>query len=192
MTGSKIRRVCGKSIGWSCGWVVCWWDKGITYGGGHCGWFGAWNVCGHHVGGLRAVVGVIVGAQRSCWEQRGARGLQLLTTNVSSSLSSSSSVRIWKGLLCCVKCWYTIGNQLIVHCVMMVLDVFSTLGGAAIATLGGKSVSTLGDVGRGGGKLGWPDIIVESWQIVARCLNFGTAHSRDCTSELVEEVCSRY
>jgi hypothetical protein len=53
----------------------------------------------------------------------------------------------------------------------MVFDVVATLGGVAITTLGGGSVSTLRDVGRGAGKLSWPDIIVESWQIVARCLS---------------------
>jgi hypothetical protein len=50
----------------------------------------------------------------------------------------------------------------------MVFDVVATLGGVAIATLGGGSVSTLGDIGRGGEKSSWPDIIVESWRIVAR------------------------
>jgi hypothetical protein len=45
----------------------------------------------------------------------------------------------------------------------MVFDVVATLGGAATAIFGGGAVSTLGDVGRGGGALGWPDIIVESW-----------------------------
>jgi hypothetical protein len=62
-----------------------------------------------------------------------------------------------------------------VHGVVMVFDVVATLGGVAIATLGGGSVSTLRDVGRGGGKLSWPDIIVESWQIAARCLSLALA-----------------
>jgi hypothetical protein len=57
----------------------------------------------------------------------------------------------------------------------MVFDVIATLGGVAIATLGGGSVSTLGDAGRGGGTLSWPDIIVESWQIGARCLSLALA-----------------
>jgi hypothetical protein len=96
-------------------------------------------------------------------EGRGARGLQLLATTVSSSMSLSLSVSIWKWLLCCVRCWCTIGNQQIVHGVMMVFDVVATLGGVAIATLRGGSVSTLRDVGKGGGKLGWLDLIVESW-----------------------------
>ncbi len=57
----------------------------------------------------------------------------------------------------------------------MVFDVVATLRGVAIATLGGGSVSTLGDVRRGGGKLSWPDIIVESWQIAVRCLSLALA-----------------
>jgi hypothetical protein len=98
------------------------------------------------------VFGVAVGMQRLYWEGKGARGLQLLATIVSSSMSTSSSVMIWKGLLCLVRRWCTIGNLWIVHGVVMVFDVVATLGGVAIATLGGESVSTLGDAGRGGGK----------------------------------------
>jgi hypothetical protein len=147
--GRQIRRVCGKLFGWGRSWVVHGWDKGIIDGGGCSGWF---NGCGCHVGGLGAVVGVAVGMQQSCWEGRGARGLQLLATTVSSSMSLSSSVRIQKGLLCHVRCWCTIGNQQIVCGIVMVFDVVATLGGVAIATLGGGSVSTLGDVGRCGGK----------------------------------------
>jgi hypothetical protein len=86
----------------------------------------------------------------------------LLAATVSSSMSPSSSVRIWKGLLCRVRHWCTIGNQLIVRGVVMVFDVVATLGDVAIANLGGGSVSTLRDVERGGGKLSWMDIIVES------------------------------
>jgi hypothetical protein len=69
---------------------------------------------------------------------------------------------IWKGLLCCARRWCTIGNQRIVSGVAMVFDVVATLGGVAIPTLGGGADSTLGDVGRGGEKLSWSDIIVES------------------------------
>ena len=61
------------------------------------------------------------------------------------------------------------------HGVVMVLDVVATLGGAATTALGGGAVSTLGDVGRGGGASGWPHIIVESWQIAARCLSLALA-----------------
>ncbi len=57
----------------------------------------------------------------------------------------------------------------------MVFDVVAILGGVAIATLGGGSVSTLRNVGRGGGKSSWPDIMVESWQIAARCLSLALA-----------------
>ncbi len=64
-----------------------------------------------------------------------------------------------------------IGNLRIVHGAVMVFDVVATLGDVAITNLGGGSDSTLGDVGRSGGKLSWPDIIVESWQIAARCLS---------------------
>ncbi len=83
MTEGQIRRVCGKSIGWGCGRDVLGRDKGITDGDGRGGWLGAWNGCRHRVGGLGAVVGVAVGMQQSCWEGRGARGLQLLATTVS-------------------------------------------------------------------------------------------------------------
>jgi hypothetical protein len=169
-TGSNIRRVCGKSIGWGCGRVVHGSDKGITDGGGRGGCFGTWNSCRSCVGGLGAVVGVAVGTRRSCWKGRSAEGLQLLEKAMSSSLSLSLSVRIWKGLLCRVRRWCTIGYQRIGHGVVMVFDVVATLGGVAIATLKGESVSTLGDVGRGGEKLSWPNIIIESWRIAARYL----------------------
>jgi hypothetical protein len=69
----------------------------------------------------------------------------------------------------------------------MVFDVVATLGGVAITTLGGGSVSTLGDVGRGGGKSSWLDIIVESWQIVARCLSLALV----VVSKLFKEVSCR-
>ncbi len=121
------------------------------------------------------MVRVAVGTQQSCWEGRGAGGLQLLASTMSSSMSWSSSVRIWKGCLCRVRHWCTIGNRWILRSVVMVFDVVATLGGVAITTLGGGSVSTLGDVGRGGKKLGLPDIIVESWQIAARCLSLALA-----------------
>jgi hypothetical protein len=170
-TGGKIKRVCGKLIGWGRGQVVLGRDKGITDGGGRGGWFGAWNGCRHHVGGLILVVGVAVGARGSCWEGRGAEGLQLLARTVSLSLLLLLSVRIWNELLCRVRRWCRIGNQRIVRGIMMVFDVVATLGGIAIATIGGGSVSTLGDVGRGGGKSSWLDIIMESWQTVARCLS---------------------
>ncbi len=63
---------------------------------------------------------------------------------------------------------------------MMVFDVVATLGGVAIATLGG-------DVGRGGGKSSWPDIIVESWRIVARCLSLALAVVRIIRSSCLKK-----
>ena len=108
-----------------------------------CGWLVGWMVCGRCVG---------------C----GACGLQLLATTVLASSSSSSSARIWKGLLCRVRRWCTMGNCWMVFGAMMVLDVMATLGGAAIATLGGVTGIILGDVGSGGGGLGLPDIMVVS------------------------------
>jgi hypothetical protein len=54
---------------------------------------------------------------------------------------------------------------------VMVFDVVATLRGAASAALGGGAVSTLRDVERGVGELGWPHVIMESWQIAARCLS---------------------
>jgi hypothetical protein len=92
-------------IGLGRGWVVRGRDNGIIYGGGRGGWFGAWTGCGCHVGGLQAVVRVTVGVRRSCREGRGARGLPLLVTTMPLSLSLSSSVSIWKGLLCRVRRW---------------------------------------------------------------------------------------
>ncbi len=68
-----------------------------------------------------------------------------------------------------------IGNWLIVHGVVMEFDVVATLGGVATSILGGGPVSTLRDVGRGGGKLSFLDIIVESWQIAAICLSLALA-----------------
>jgi hypothetical protein len=176
--------------GWSCGRLVRGWDKGFTVGGGHSCWYGTRISCGRHVGGLKAVVGVALGMRQSCWEGRGASGLQLLATSLSSSMSSPLTVRILKGLLCHVRHWCTIGNQQIVHSIVMVFDVVATLGGVAIAILGGGSVSTLGDVGRGGGKLSWPDIIVKSWQIAnsGKMLELGTGRSWDRLSKLFKKI----
>ncbi len=77
-------------------------------------------------------------------------------------------------------------NQQIACCIIMVFDVFATLGGVAIATLRGGSVSTLEDVGRGGGKSSWPDIIVESLRIAARCLSLVLAVVR-----IIRSSCSK-
>ncbi len=59
----------------------------------------------------------------------------------------------------------------------MVFEVVATLGGVAIATLRGGAVSTLGDVGRGGKKLSWLDMVVESWRIAARSFEHGAIRS---------------
>ncbi len=107
------------------------------------GWLGGWIVFGRCVG---------------C----GTCGLQSLATTMSVSLLASSSARIWKGLLCRVRHWCTMGNCWMVFGAVMVLDVVATLGGAATATLGGVAGTTLRDVGSGGGALGWPDIMVVS------------------------------
>jgi hypothetical protein len=49
-------------------------------------------------------------AMDSCSMGSGILGLQLLATTVSSSSSSLSSERIWKGLLLRVTCWCTMSN----------------------------------------------------------------------------------
>jgi hypothetical protein len=54
------------------------------------------------------------------------------------------------------------GNCWMVFGAVMVLDIMTTLGGAATATLKGVAGTTLGDVGSEGGALGWPDIMVVS------------------------------
>ncbi len=116
------------------------------------GWLVGWIVCGRCVG---------------C----GAHGLQLLATTMLVSSSSSSSVRIWEGLLCHVRRWCTMGDCRTVFGALMVLDIVATLRGAAIATLGGVAGTTLGDVGSGGGALGWPAMMVVSCQMALRCFS---------------------
>ncbi len=106
-------------------------------------WLFGWIVCGHCVG---------------C----GVCGLQLLATTMSVSSSSSSSTRIWKGLLCRVRRWCTMGNCRMVFGAVMVLHTVATLGGAATATLRGVVGTTLGDVRLVGGALGWQDMMVVS------------------------------
>ena len=55
---------------------------------------------GRCIGGCGIGVGLVVGRRGSSRSGRGALGLQLLCTTVSSlSLSSSVWARIWKGLL---------------------------------------------------------------------------------------------
>jgi hypothetical protein len=95
----------------------------------------------------------------------GACGLQLLATTVSVSSPSSSSARIWKGLLCRVRRWCTMGDCRMMFGAVMVLDVVASLGGAAIASLRGVPGTTLGDVGSGAEALGWPAMMVVSCQM---------------------------
>jgi hypothetical protein len=76
--------------------------------------------------------------------ESGVLGLQFLATTVSSSSPpSSSSERIWKGLLLRVTRWCTMGNQQMVFGAMIVFNVVAPLRGAATTTLGGVAVSTL-------------------------------------------------
>ena len=137
-------------------------DLGIAIAGeiGHNGWLGSRIICGRIGGGLQTVVGTVVGdwlvGRIVCGRcvGCGACGLQLLVTTVLVSLSSSSSTRIWKGLLCHVRRWCTMGNCWMVFGAVMVLDVVASLRGAEFATLGGVAGTTLGDLGSGGGALG--------------------------------------
>jgi hypothetical protein len=91
-------------------------------------------VCGLSGDGLRPVVGTVVGGWLVCWFVCGCCvgcdtcGLQLLATIVLVSLLSSSSTRIWKGLLCRVSHWCTVGNCRMVFDAVMVLDILATLG----------------------------------------------------------------
>ncbi len=164
-TGGRNIRVCGDVGGEARGRIVRELGVGITGGSRRCGWLGSRFVCGCSRGGLGTVMGTVVGGWLVVWiicghcVGYGACGLKLLATTVSVSLSSSSSTRIWKGLLCCVRRWCTMGNCWMVFGAVMVLDVVATLGGAASATLGGVAGTTLRDVGSEGGALGWPDIM---------------------------------
>jgi hypothetical protein len=83
-------------LGWPATSVVGWWvgalvgQKEEGFVGGLVSWRGAWRIHGFTGGTLD---GEMV---------RGALGLQLLATTVSSS--SSSSVRMWNGLVLRVWC----------------------------------------------------------------------------------------
>jgi hypothetical protein len=104
-TGGRNRRVCGDGVGGACGWTREH-GVGITGGSRRGGWLGIRIFWERSVGGLRMVVGAVVDGWLSGWivcgrcVGRGTHGLQLLATTVLVSLLSSSSVRIWKGLLC--------------------------------------------------------------------------------------------
>jgi hypothetical protein len=189
-TGGRKSRVCGDVGGGAHSRIVRELGIGITGGSKRGGWFSSMIVCGGSGCSLQMVVGTVVGDWLVLWivcgccVGYGACGLQLLATSVSVSLSSSSA-RIWKGLLCPVRCWCTMGNCRMVFGAVMVLDIVATLGGAAITTLGGVASTTLGDVGSGGGALGWPEIMVVSCQIALRCFSLavvvvGIAHPSCC------------
>jgi hypothetical protein len=150
-------------------------------------WFISRIICGHSGGGLQMVVDTVVGSWLVSWlvcgrcVECGAHELQVLATIVLVSSLSSSSTRIWKGLLCHVRRWCTMGNCRMVFSAVMVLDVVAKLGGAAIVTLRGVTGTTLRDVGSGGGALGWPDTMVVSCQMALRCFSLavvivGIAH----------------
>ncbi len=106
-TGGRHSRVCGDGVGGDRGQTR---ERGVgvTGGSGRGGWLGSMIVWERSGGGLQTVVGSVVGGWIGGWIDCGrcvgcgAHGLQLLATTMSVSLSSSSSVRIWKGLLCCV------------------------------------------------------------------------------------------
>jgi hypothetical protein len=191
VTGGRNIRVCGDVGGGAHGRIM--WKLGVGIAGGsrRGGWLGIRIICGHSGGGLQMVMGKVVGGWIvgwivcGCCVGCGACGLQLLATTMLVSLSSSSSVRIWKGLLCRVRCWCMMGDCWMVFIAVMVLDVLATLGGAAIATLGGVAGTTLGDVGSRGAALGWPAMMVVSCQMALRCFSlavvtFGIAHPSCC------------
>jgi hypothetical protein len=167
-TGGRNSRVCSNVGGGASGRIVREQDVGITGGSGRGGWLGIRIFCRRSRGGLQTVVGTVLGGWLVIWIACrccvgcGAHGLQLLATTVLVSSLSSLSTRIWKGLLCHVRRWCTMGNCRMMFGAVMGLDIMATLGGAAIATLGGVAGTTLGDVGLGGGTLGWPDIMVAS------------------------------
>jgi hypothetical protein len=176
-TGGRNSRICGDVGGGARGRIVRELGVGITGQSGRSGWLGSRIFCGRSGGGLQMAVGTVVGGWLVVWivcgrcVGCGACGLQLLATTVLASSSSSSSARIWKGLLCRVRRWCTMGNCWMVFGAMMVLDVMATLGGAAIATLGGVTGIILGDVGSGGGALDCLDIMVVSCQMALRCFS---------------------
>jgi hypothetical protein len=160
VAGGRNNRVCGDVGGGARGRIVRERGVGITGGSGRSGWIGSRIFCGRSGGSLQTVVGTVVGGWLVGWivcgrcVGCGVCRLQLLATTVLVSSSSSSSARIWKGLLCRVRHWCTMGDCRMVFGAVMVLDVVATLGGAATATLGGVAGTTLGDLGSGGGALG--------------------------------------
>ena len=106
----------GGVVGLLLGWRV---------NGGFVGWFASWRVSWRTCGfSDRSLIGRLGG---------GTRGLQLLATTVSSSLSSS--VRRWNGLLLQVWRWWTNGICRMTLCAVVLFDVVATLRGGASATL---------------------------------------------------------
>ncbi len=167
-TGGRNSTVCNDVGGGARGQIVQERGVGITGGSGRSVWLDIRIVCGCSGGGLLTIVGTVVGGWLFGWiicgrcVGCGICGLQLLATTVSVSSLSSSSARIWKGLLSHVRRWCTMGNCQMVFGAMMVLDVMAILGGASTATLGGVAGTTLGDVGSVGGALGRSDMMVVS------------------------------
>jgi hypothetical protein len=104
-TGGRNSRVCSDGVGGDRGRTQ---ERGIGITGGsrRSGRLGSRIVWERSEGGLRMVVGSVLGGWLGGWivcgrcVGLGTRGLQLLATTVSVSLLSSLSPRIWKGLLC--------------------------------------------------------------------------------------------
>jgi hypothetical protein len=158
-----VNGIAGWIVSWRFGWLASWCFGGAT---------GRSKGCrpGSGLRGLQLLATTVT--VRGHCVVRGVRGLQLLAMTVSSLSSLSLSARIWKGLLCCVRCWCIIGSWWMVFGAVMVLDVVATLGDAATGTLGGVAGITLRDVGLGGGGVsGRPDMIVVSRRIASRCFS---------------------
>jgi hypothetical protein len=174
VTGGRNSRVCVDVGGGAHGRIMRELGVGIAGGSRRGSWLGSRIVCERSGGGLQMVVGTVIGGWLfrwiicGCCVGCGICGLQLLTTTKLVSSSSSSSMRIWKGLLCHVRHWCMMGDCWMVFGAMMVLVVVATLRGAAIVTLGDVTGTTLGDVGSGGGALGWPAMMVVSCRMALR------------------------
>ena len=109
-----------------------------TLGGGEVGGLLGWFVVGRLADWivswrLGRFVGGKTGSSLVGKEGSGVRGLHLLATTV--SLSSSSSVRMLKGLLLQVWCWCMSGMFLMILGAVILFDVVATLGGGAFGTL---------------------------------------------------------
>ncbi len=144
-----------KSLWQCCGWCL-WKTRDWLVQRHHRRKWDPWWVC--LLDNLRAMIcrpwngrGTAIGPWRSCSMGNGFLGLQLLATTLSTSFLSSSSERIWKGLLLRVTRWCPMGNRRMVFGAMIVFNVVATLGGVATTTLGGVAFSTHGAVGTGVG-----------------------------------------